>query len=112
LLFDLITNSPDYAFTSANAASNALLAPIIVSIAHHLHNSTPGSAFPASGCLPHQAGETIGMMGVTFDLKTRASSHCVPEGNEQLAQNRDWIGLSLRRQHLDDLSGQPIKRFI
>ena len=70
------------------------------------------AAFPCAGGIPDQQQELVGVMPGRLDLKPGTASDQRAAGDEQLGEDRDRVGLGVRRDLGDDRAGQPVERLI
>lgn len=64
----------------------------------------PGGALPGLGAVADEQHELVGVMAGRLDLEVGAAADGGAEGDEQLGQDRDGVGLYVRRDPRDDLA--------
>jgi hypothetical protein len=68
------------------------------------------AALPGATRITDQQKELVGVMQGRFDPKVGAAADQRAAADQQLGEDRDRVGLGVRRDLGDELAGQPVER--
>ena len=91
---------------------HTLFCPLAIRGLHELADVTPAHALAAFRGLAHEARVDLKVVRVRSHPEVGSAADGIPEGGEQVDQDRHRVGLGVGLDGLDDLAWQPVKRLV